>query len=73
MRSNCVSAWLVVCCCCVFALPALTQVAGPTKPAAPPEEPLAKPGKAIRQEVELALVNVTVTDPYNRLVTGLEK
>jgi len=23
-------------------------------------------------DVELALVNVTVTDPYNRLVTGLE-
>jgi Ca-activated chloride channel homolog len=30
------------------------------------------PGKTIRAEVDLALVNVTVTDPYNRLVTGLE-
>jgi Ca-activated chloride channel homolog len=30
------------------------------------------PGKIIRSEVDLALVNVTVTDPYNRLVTGLE-
>jgi Ca-activated chloride channel homolog len=29
-------------------------------------------GKAIKTEVDLALVNVTVTDPYNRLVTGLE-
>ena len=36
------------------------------------------PGQAIKQgqslhiDVDLALVNVTVTDPYNRLVTGLE-
>ena len=31
-----------------------------------------KPGKVIRADVDLALVNVTVTDPYNRLVTGLD-
>src|SRR5208283_3193609 len=31
-----------------------------------------QPGKVIRSEVDLALVNVTVTDLYNRLVTGLE-
>jgi Ca-activated chloride channel family protein len=30
-------------------------------------------GKMIRTDVDLALVNVTVTDPYNRLVTGLEQ
>ena len=36
------------------------------------------PGQAIKQgqslhiDVDLALINVTVTDPYNRLVTGLE-
>ena len=36
------------------------------------------PGKVIKQgqpvhiDVDLALVNVTVTDPYNRLVTGLD-
>lgn len=29
-------------------------------------------GQAIRLDVELALVNITVTDPYDRLVTGLE-
>jgi Ca-activated chloride channel homolog len=29
-------------------------------------------GQAVHIDVELALVNVTVTDPYNRLVTGLE-
>jgi len=31
------------------------------------------PSESIRVEVELVLVPVTVTDPYNRLVTGLEQ
>src|ERR1700747_1654864 len=31
-----------------------------------------KAGEAVHLDVELALVTVTVTDPYNRLVTGLE-
>src|SRR5262249_34374661 len=31
-----------------------------------------KPNRLLRSDVNLALVNVTVTDPYNRLVTGLE-
>jgi Ca-activated chloride channel homolog len=31
-----------------------------------------KPGQALHMDVDLALVNVTVADPYNRLVTGLE-
>jgi Ca-activated chloride channel family protein len=31
------------------------------------------PGQVIRTDVDLALVNVTVTDPYNRLVTGLDQ
>jgi Ca-activated chloride channel homolog len=30
-------------------------------------------GKVIRSDVDLALVNVTVTDPFNRLVTGLDQ
>jgi Ca-activated chloride channel homolog len=29
-------------------------------------------GQALHLDVELALVNITVTDPYDRLVTGLE-
>ena len=35
----------------------------------------AKPGgrAPLRVDVDLALVNVTVTDPYNRLVTGLDE
>src|ERR1700745_3792257 len=31
-----------------------------------------KAGEAVHLDVELALVTVTVTDPYNRLVTGLD-
>jgi Ca-activated chloride channel family protein len=31
-----------------------------------------KQGESVRIDVELALVNITVTDPYNRLVTGLD-
>jgi Ca-activated chloride channel homolog len=31
-----------------------------------------KPGQSVHIDVDLALVNVTVTDPYDRLVTGLE-
>lgn len=31
-----------------------------------------KPGQSLKLDVDMALVNVTITDPYNRLVTGLE-
>ena len=31
-----------------------------------------KQGQSLHIDVDLALVNVTVTDPYNRLVTGLD-
>jgi len=31
-----------------------------------------KPNQTIHMDVDLALINVTVTDPYNRLVTGLD-
>jgi Ca-activated chloride channel homolog len=30
------------------------------------------PGQGVHMNVELALINVTVTDPYNRLVAGLD-
>ena len=33
---------------------------------------LLKPSQVLHVDVELALVNVIVTDPYNRLVTGLD-
>ncbi len=31
-----------------------------------------KPSTGLHMDVDLALINVTVTDPYNRLVTGLD-
>ena len=34
--------------------------------------PVVKPNQGLKIDVDLALVNVTVTDPYNRLVTGLD-
>jgi Ca-activated chloride channel family protein len=57
--------------CLLLGLPLRAQVTGPETPIRPPEQTLG--GKPIQVNVELALVNVTVTDPYDRLVTGLEK
>ncbi len=70
-----------------LALPSIAQEvqndALPTSNTAPPpklldakrDTPAVKivPGKVIRTDVDLALVNVTVTDPFNRLVTGLDQ
>jgi Ca-activated chloride channel family protein len=71
-----------------FAVPLLAQEQNPDPRLVPPSPPpenvklgdvthntpsvTIRPGKVIRTDVDLALVNVTVTDPYNRLVTGLE-
>ena len=56
--------------------PVHAQVTGPTKPVTPPDSSTTngstKPLQ-IKVDVDLALVNVTVTDPFDRLVTGLEK
>ncbi|HJY85613.1 MAG TPA: hypothetical protein VKE24_02145, partial [Candidatus Acidoferrales bacterium] len=65
--------WLLA--CSLVAVPAHGQNNGPLPASrelnnsAPPHEP----NRGIRVDVDLALVNVTVTDPFNRLVTGLEK
>ena len=55
-------------------VPAETSPAPPKLSALTRDTPAVKiiPGKIIRTDVDLALVNVTVTAPYNRLVTGLE-
>src|SRR5208337_4416398 len=55
-------------------VPSATSSAPPKLSAVTRDTPAVKiiPGKIIRTDVDLALVNVTVTDPYNRLVTGLE-
>ena len=66
---------LILIVCALAASTARAQVTGPEAPA-PPAAPAPKTipeKKAIQVEVNLALVNVTVTDPYDRLVTGLEK
>lgn len=66
------------------ALPLASQGGGdevhiqPRKPAEPanlvPSNPALKTHtKPIKVDVDLVLVNVTITDPLNRLVTGLEK
>jgi len=49
------------------------QTQGPAKPQKKSDGSQIKPSEGIKTEVSLALVNITVTDPLNRLVTGLEK
>ena len=43
------------------------------RPSREPEDPAARREASIRVETQLVLINVTVTDPMNRFVTGLEK
>jgi Ca-activated chloride channel homolog len=52
---------------------AFSQSQGPVRPPKPPEDRQGSKNEGIKVDVNLALVNVTVTDPLNRLVTGLEK
>lgn len=56
---------------CLFA-PAYAQSLAPDDVKHDTPSQTINQGQALRLEVELALVNVTVTDPYDRLVTGLE-
>jgi len=53
-----------------FATPtwAQNEAPGPVKP-----NTSEKLGKKLKTETEMTLVNVTITDPYGRLVTGLEQ
>jgi Ca-activated chloride channel homolog len=51
-------------------LPAQEMPAGPEKKT---DSQRIVPGKPLKAETDLTLVNVTVTDPYGRLVTGLEQ
>jgi len=57
----------------VLGLPAFAQITGPATPSKSPQEESQKAANSIQLNVEMALVNVTVTDPYSRLVTGLDK
>ena len=58
----------------IWKLPALAvaQSAAPDDVSHDTPGQLIKQGQSVHVDVELALVNVTVTDPYDRLVTGLE-
>ena len=46
------------------------QVEGPTRVENPQK---IEKGKYLKAETDIALVNISVTDPYGRLVTGLEQ
>jgi hypothetical protein len=65
--------WLGLAMVTLFAIPAFAQSIGPQEPGHPSEESLQSSHKPIQVDVSLVLVNVTVTDPYDRLVTGLGK
>ena len=67
--------------CALLVPPARTQKAGPVNPSnsstnalgnSPTDQPK-RSDRGIRVDVDLVLVNITVTDPFNRLVTGLEQ
>ena len=68
---RCVLGILVFTSLLAFSTAAQTTTVGPTSPADDHEKTAR--GKAIKSEVELTMVPVTVTDPYGRLVTGLER
>ena len=55
------------------ASPAWSQEESPAGPVPPENSQRIEKGKALKAETDLALINVTVTDPYGRLVTGLEQ
>jgi Ca-activated chloride channel family protein len=59
--------------CALSATTAFNQTQGPAQPPKQPTEPQFKPGQGIKVAVDMTLVNLTVTDPLDRLVTGLEK
>ncbi|MFZ3214952.1 MAG: VWA domain-containing protein [Candidatus Acidiferrales bacterium] len=61
---------LFFCCAFLFAAPARAQVQGPTHPE---NSQRIQKDKSLKTETDIALVNVSVADPYGRLVTGLEE
>jgi Ca-activated chloride channel homolog len=59
--------------CSVIALPSFAQSSAPGPAPDPNNTQRIQRGKPLKSEVDITLVNVTVTDPYGRLVTGLEQ
>jgi len=59
--------------CVLISNAVLAQKKGPIKPEIEPAASHVNPVEGIKVDVNLTLVNVTVTDPLDRFVTGLEK
>jgi len=59
--------------CALLPFPTFAQTTGPEAPTRPPHEPAQDSSKPIQMDVSLVLVNLTVTDPNDRFVTGLER
>jgi Ca-activated chloride channel homolog len=80
-NSNELRALALLLACALLVFPLLAQKAEPVKassiaddgPGKSPADLPKRADRAIRVDVDLVLVNVTVTDPFNRLVTGLEQ
>jgi Ca-activated chloride channel homolog len=77
-----VKMWLMLLfsvCLCAAAFPSFLSFAQDQSSSAPATAPVQSPaekalkGKSVQQEVQMVLVNATVTDPYGRLVTGLDQ
>ena len=65
-----IPAWLLTILCVLVPAYAQSRVPEDGKRDTPPQT--ISQGQTLRLNVELALVDVTVTDPYDRIVTGLE-
>jgi len=59
--------------CALIGATASSQDKGPVQPPKNAQDSGFKPGEGIKVNVDVTLVNVSVTDPLDRLVTGLEK
>jgi Ca-activated chloride channel family protein len=59
--------------CALLPFSAVAQRTGPGPSARAPEDPRQNASNSIRMDVSLVLVNMTVTDSIDRVVTGLEK
>jgi Ca-activated chloride channel homolog len=58
--------------CSGFIRPVSAQSLDPSNVKSDTPGRVIKPGESLHIDVDLAVVNVTVADPYNRIVTGLE-
>ena len=67
--------WLAAICAVVLFSPLVAPAWSqePVGPVRPENSQSIKKGKVLKAETEIALINVSVTDPYGRLVTGLEQ